>query len=152
MQWLGSGGSSYSGIRGDAVGRLRDGFGGRAEVRLPITDDDFTTYRFGRRASDVSSPIFVISFRRILYRQSVCCTPRWFRTDLPETPEFPSPVSPAAMDRILVEDVDLVMDSTSDLPSLLSLLLPAPSSRVLPPKPVVAPSAGASALVSGGPL
>ena len=65
-------------------------------------------------------------------------------TDLPETPEFLLPGSPAAMDRILMEDVDIVMDSASDLPSLPSLLLPAPSSRVLPPEPIVAPSAGAS--------
>ena len=57
--------------------------------------------------------------------------------DLPETLRFPSPGSPAAMDRILVEDVDLVMDSASDLPSLPSLLLPTP-------EPTVAPSAGGS--------
>ena len=40
-------------------------------------------------------------------------------------------------------DVDLVMDSESDLPSL-PLLLPVPSPRVLPPEPPVVPSAGGS--------
>ena len=35
--------------------------------------------------------------------------------DLPATPRFPLPGSPAAMDRILAGDVDLVMDSESDL-------------------------------------
>ena len=57
--------------------------------------------------------------------------------DLPESPRFPSPGSPAAMDRILAGDVDLVIDSASDLPSLPSLLLPVPSTHVLPPKPIV---------------
>ena len=42
-------------------------------------------------------------------------------TNIPDTPEFPSPGSPAAMDRILVEDGDLVLN---DLPSLPLSLLP----------------------------
>ena len=64
--------------------------------------------------------------------------------DLPETPRFPSPGSPAAMDQILAGNVDLVMDSASDLPSLPSLLLPIPSPHVLPPEPIVVHSAGGS--------
>ena len=59
--------------------------------------------------------------------------------DLPTTPSFPSPGSPAAMDRILAGDVDLLMDNKSDLPSLPSSLLPVPSPRVLPPEPPVVP-------------
>ena len=62
--------------------------------------------------------------------------------DSPATREFPSPGSPAAMDRILAGDVDLLMDNESDLPSLPSSLLPVPSPRVLPPEPPVVPSAG----------
>ena len=62
--------------------------------------------------------------------------------DLPETPRFPSPGSPAAMDQILAGNVDLVMDSASDLPNLPSLLLPVPSPHVLPPEPIVVHSAG----------
>ena len=127
-----------------------------------VTDDDFT-------ASDVPGPIFgtttpalagspiplrvenalptcdqclpcTVSPECLLYAPLVSPV----TTDLPETPEFPSPGSPAAMVRILAEDVDLVMDSASDLPSLPSLLLPAPSPHVLPPEPIVAPSAGTS--------
>ena len=64
--------------------------------------------------------------------------------DLPETPRFPSSGSPAEMDRIQAGDVDLVMDSESDLPSLPSLLLPVPSPRVLPPEPIVVHLAGGS--------
>ena len=61
--------------------------------------------------------------------------------DLPATPSFPSPGSLAAMDRILAGDVDLLMDSESDLPSLPSSLLPP---RVLPPEPPMVPWAGGS--------
>ena len=48
------------------------------------------------------------------------------------------------MDWILAGDVDLRMDSESDLPSLPSSLLPAMSPRVLLPEPPVVPSAGGS--------
>ena len=65
-------------------------------------------------------------------------------TNIPDTPEFPSPGSPAAMDRIMAEDGDLTLDCSSDLPSLPLLLLPIPTQRVLSPEPVVAPPAVAS--------
>ena len=48
------------------------------------------------------------------------------------------------MDWILAEDGDLALDGSSDWPSLLLLLLPIPTQRVLSPEPVMAPSAGAS--------
>ena len=48
------------------------------------------------------------------------------------------------MDQILAGEVDLVMDSASDLPSLSSLLLPVRSPRVLPPEPIVVHSVGGS--------
>ena len=69
-------------------------------------------------------------------------------TNIPDTPEFPSPGSPVAMDRILAEDGDLALDGSSDLPSLPLLLLPIQTQRVLSPEPVVAPSAGASPVFS----
>ena len=62
--------------------------------------------------------------------------------DSPATRSSPSPRSPAAMDRILAGDVDLLMDNESDLPILPSSLLPVPSPRVMPPEPPVVPSAG----------
>ena len=63
------------------------------------------------------------------------------RTDMPDTSEYLSPGSPAAMDRILAGDGDLLLDYSSDLPMML---LPLPTSSVLPPEPVVAPSAATS--------
>ena len=54
VQWFGSGASSYSGVRGDAVGRPRD----RVGICLPVTDDDFTDSGLGRRDSGISGRIF----------------------------------------------------------------------------------------------
>ena len=48
------------------------------------------------------------------------------------------------MDRILAGNGDLLLDCSSDLPMLPLPLLPLPTSSVLPPEPVVAPSAAAS--------
>ena len=62
-------------------------------------------------------------------------------TDVPDTSECLSPGSPAAMDRILAGDGDLLLDCSSDLPMLP---LPLLTSSVLPPEPAVAPSAAAS--------
>ena len=65
-------------------------------------------------------------------------------TDVPHTSEYLSPGSPVAMDRILAEQGDLLLDCSSDLPMFPLPLLPLPTSIVLPPEPVVAPSAAAS--------
>ena len=65
-------------------------------------------------------------------------------TDMPDTSEYLSPGSPAAMDRILADQGDLLLDCSSDLPMLPLPLLPLPTSSVLPLEPVMAPSAAAS--------
>ena len=61
-------------------------------------------------------------------------------TDVPDTSEYISPGSPAAMDRFLAGDGDLLLDCSSDLPMLPLPLLPLPASSVLPPESVVAHS------------
>ena len=60
--------------------------------------------------------------------------------DVPDTSGYLSPASPAAMDRFLAGDGDLLLDCSSDLPMLPLPLLPLPASSVLSPESVVAHS------------
>ena len=55
-------------------------------------------------------------------------------TDVPDTSEYLSPGSLAAMDQFLVGDAELLLDCSSDLPMLPLPLLPLPVSSVLPPE------------------
>ena len=55
---------------------------------------------------------------------------------MPDTSEYISPGSPAAMDRFLSGDAELLLDCSSDLPMLPLPMLPV--SSVLPPESVVA--------------
>ena len=64
--------------------------------------------------------------------------------DMPDTSEYISPGSPTAMDRILADQGDLLLDCSSNLPMLPLPLLPLPTSSVLTPEPVMAPSVAAS--------
>ena len=57
-----------------------------------------------------------------------------YTTDVPDTSEYLSPGSPAAMDRFLAEDGDLLLDCSSDLPMLPLPLLPIPASSVPSPE------------------
>ena len=61
-------------------------------------------------------------------------------TDVSDTSEYISPGSPAAMDRFLAGDGDLLFDCSSDLPMLPLPLLPLPTSSVPSPESVVAHS------------
>ena len=51
-------------------------------------------------------------------------------SDVPDASEYLSPGSPAAVDRYLVEDGDLLLDDSSDLPLLPLPLLPLPADDV----------------------
>ena len=61
-------------------------------------------------------------------------------TDVLDTSKYISPGSPAAMDRFLAGDDDLLLDCSSNLPMLPLTFLPLTGSGVLPPESVVAHS------------
>ena len=175
VQWFGSGASSYSVVRGDAVGRPRDrltpmwreavlaalvlhlsqgsqipigvkshmlGLGTDVEDELeyvsplpmmisPIPDSDAASPMFPAGylepplpalfGSPTTPPVenalptwdqflpYTLLPEHVLYAPVVSPV----TMDIPATPSFPSPGSPAAMDRILVGDVDLVISQVA---------------------------------------